>query len=378
MADDLTYKQTTDIFEKSGYELFELTSGQQKIAVCPAMGGRVVAATLAGDDGFNPFFVNPTDVKGGPEAEKLIFRGGLGARDWLGPEGCGDMSFYFHKKPLTFENWYVDDRQSLPKMQVKEPTKDNELTAVGEIHINNLRGNQFDILMQQKLKLLTDASEPFGVKPGSEISFVGLERTTTFENIGRSPWSEEYGFAFIWFLAMLRAGDRSYVIAPYKDGPGREVIDYQFNDGRPIPPDRLTVRADEKYVVFKADGNERAKIGFTPQRTLGIVYGMDAGRELLCALKFDVHPNADYLSNLWTEQPVVTGGNVLDAYNNFGNNPVLPGRFYELEAVSPRLELEPGRSFSLTTTTGFFQGRREVLNEIVSITSKIDISGEEF
>ena len=77
MCDDLTYQQTIRLFQSNGYELVQLVNGTQKLAVCPSLGGRVVAATFAGDDGFNPFFVNPVDIKGGPEAEKLIFRGAI-------------------------------------------------------------------------------------------------------------------------------------------------------------------------------------------------------------------------------------------------------------------------------------------------------------
>ena len=378
MCDDLTYQQTIRLFQSNGYELVQLVNGTQKLAVCPSLGGRVVAATFAGDDGFNPFFVNPVDIKGGPEAEKLIFRGAIGARDWLGPEGCGDMSFYFHKKPIVFENWYVDDRQNLPKMKVEEMSSSTNVVTTGEIHINNLRGNQFDIRIEQKAELITKVSDVFDIELPAEAAFVGVRRTTTFENIGNNSWDEEYGYSFIWYLAMLRASDESYVIVPYKDDSGPIVIDYRFNDNQKIASDRLMLREEQEYIVFRADGSERGKIGFTPKRTLGIVYSVDISRQMLCALKFDLYPEANYMNNLWTENAITTGGNALDIYNNTGGNPVLPGRFYELEAVSPRLELEPGQSFSLRTTICFFHSSRQIMNHIISKTGNRDISGEKF
>jgi len=206
----------------------------------------------------------------------------------------------------------------------------------------------------------------------------GVRRTTTFENIGNNSWDEEYGYSFIWYLAMLRASDESYVIVPYKDDSGPIVIDYRFNDNQKIASDRLMLREEQEYIVFRADGSERGKIGFTAKRTLGIVYSVDISRQMLCALKFDLYPEANYMNNLWTENAITTGGNALDIYNNTGGNPVLPGRFYELEAVSPRLELEPGQSFSLRTTICFFHSSRQIMNHIISKTGNRDISGEKF
>ncbi|MBN1435699.1 MAG: hypothetical protein JW936_01370 [Sedimentisphaerales bacterium] len=373
---DMTYQETVNLFESSGYELTIMGEGESLLAICPAMGGRVVAATVSGPSGHNPFFVNPVDVKGGVEAEKLIFRGGLGARDWLGPEGCGDMSFYFRKKPVVMENWYVDERQSIPAMKVQKATA-GQVTTVGEIHMPNLRGNEFDIEMQQAMRLVGDPKAALGAEVPGGVKYLGFTRGTSYKNIGSATWSEDYGFCMIWFLLMLRGSDNMFIIAPFKDGLGDEVIDYRFDD-RDISADRLMVRREGGYVLYRGDGLERGKIGMVPQRAAGVLYGLDLDRGYLTVLRYPVDTQADYMNNLWTEEANSTGGDVVDAYNNKFDEEALPGRFCEMEAVSPRLALGPGESAAFETTTGFFQGPVESLKGIIKATSGCDLGNETF
>ena len=372
----MTYRETCELFTKSGYEMVEMGTGDGLTAICPRMGGRIVAASVAGPEGRNPFFVNPVDVRGEAGAEKLVFRGGLGGRDWLGPEGCGDMSFYFRQGPLTMENWYVDDRQSLPAMRVAEQSPEI-VTTVGEIHMPNLRGNLFDIELTQAMRLMKDTEEALGVELPAETKCVSFERTTTFKNIGTAAWDEKYGQAMIWFLLMLRGSDDFFIVAPIKDGGGREVIDYEF-DGGPIGPDRLQVRQDRKYLWYKGDGRGRGKIGQTPARAAGIAYGLDLDHEMLTVLTYDVDPEAAYLDNRWTEKAHASGGDVMDAYNNFAETEALPGRFCEIEAVSPALALRPDESAALVTSTTFIQAKRATLLEVIQETSGCDLTEETF
>lgn len=376
MKEDMTYRQTRELFSQSGYETVEMESGRGKVAICPDMGGRIVAASVDADDGYNPFFVNPVDVANGPGADKLIFRGGLGGRDWLGPEGCGDMSFYFRKGPLTFENWYVDNRHNLVKMAVDSATTQRVVTR-GEIHMPNLRGNIFDIGVVQEMKLLPDCTDGLGVTLPSGAGYVAFERTTTFTNIGKQNWGKEYGYAMIWFLLMLRASDRMFIMAPYEQGQAEAVIDYRFDD-TDIPPDRLIMRDEGSYAIFKGDGQSRGKIGQRPDRSAGILYGLDLDREFLTLLRFDIDRNGKYLDNRWTEQANTKGGDVMDAYNNMYDSEVLPGQFCEMETVSSRLGLAPNESASLRTKTGFFACSRNQMGAIVKETSGRDITCETF
>lgn len=373
---DMTYGETLALFRASGYELVEMKDGACRVAICPKMGGRIVAASLWHEEGTNPFFVNPVDVKGGPGSEKLVFRGGLGGRDWLGPEGCGDMSFYFKKGPLTFENWYVNNDQSIPQLAVQVHKADHVVTA-GEFHVPNLRGNMFDIAIEQDMKLLTKSQSRFGLDTPKNSLFVGFERVTSFTNIGKATWSEAYGFAMIWFLLMLRSSDAMYVLVPFKDGKGPEVIDYEFDNG-PIPAERLMVRREKKYILFNADGYVRGKIGQTPDRATGVMYAVDLERGTLTVLKYDVDTKTPYLDNRWTQEAHSSGGDVMDSYNNHADSPTLPGRLFELEAVSPRLALAPGQKASMRTVTGFFHGDREMINSVVQATGGGDISKETF
>ena len=373
---DMTYAETVGLFRDCGYELCEMSSGANRLAVCPAMAGRIVAASVAGEDGYNPFFVNPVDVKGGPEAEKLIFRGGLGGRDWLGPEGCGDMSFYFRKAPLVFENWCVDERQSLMQAVATHADKGRVVTS-GEFHVRNLRGKAFDVAVEQEMLFADDCQEALGVAVPDGARYLGFRRATTYTNIGQQGWGDDYGCAMIWFVLMLRGGDDMFVVVPFNDGAGPGVEDYRFDD-KDIPADRLIRRVEKGYALFKADGQCRGKIGVKPGRATGFVYGLDLEREFMTMLRYSVEDGAGYLNNLWTEDAQTEGGNVLDAYNNLDSEPILPGRFCELETVSPCLRLGPGDSYTLKTATAFFQGPRAVLEQVIKGTSGCDLGAETF
>ena len=373
---EMTYQQTLDLFHTSGYQTVEMTHQNNRLALCPKMGGRIIAATLAGPSGRNPFFINPVDVSNAPGADQLIFRGGLGGRDWLGPEGCGDLSFYFHKPPLTMDNWYVDDRQSLPVMTTAAQD-DRHVLTTGAIHMPNLRGNNFDIRLDQDMTLLTDLNQTLGLTPPPNTKHLAFQRITSFTNLGPTAWNDDYGCCLIWFVLMLRSADHMFIIAPYQDDPGPEVIDYHFDD-HAIPADRLITRTDGQYIIYQADGLFRGKIGLTPQRSAGIVYALDLTHDFLTVLRFDVDPAADYLDNRWTEQAHTTGGDAMDAYNNFNDCPELPGRFCELEAVSSALRLAPNQSAGLKNTAAFFHGPKPALLEIIKATSGRDLTNETF
>ena len=116
----------------------------------------------------------------------------------------------------------------------------------------------------------------------------------------------------------------------------------------------------------------------TPDRSAGIVYALDLDRDFLTMLRFDVHTAADYLDNRWTEKAQTAGGDVMDAYNNLDEGEELPGRFCELEAVSPALRLAPNQSAALKTTTAFCQGPRQALLQIIKTTSGRDLTNETF
>ena len=51
--------------------------------------------------------------------------------------------------------------------------------------------------------------------------------------------------------------------------------------------------------------------------------------------------------------------------HNDPSNPALPGRFHELEAISPRLDLKKGEEASLSSRLIFLSGERQKLEEIV-------------
>ena len=309
-----------------------------------------------------------------PAAEQFIFRGALGARDWLGPEGCGDFSFYFKdaNKPLDLDNWRIDDRQNLAPMTVMHHDDTTAITQ-GTIGIENLRGNRFDIRSTQTMEFLP--VPPAGIDMDADLmaqlmAHVGFRRLTTFTNIGNHAWGDDYGYAMIWFLLMLHATDANRIILPFVPGAEQPILDYRFGDC-PIDPARLAIDTANHYVTFTADGLVRSKIGQKPAVSTGTMFSLYSDLDLLVVLRFDVDHDADYLNNTWTDTPIITDGTTLDAYNNDASNPVLPGRFCEMEAVGPALSLSPGESSTLTTTVNLFHGPGPMLNDLIEQIGQI-------
>jgi len=369
--DFMKYKDMVTLLRDSGFKVKEVMIGNAIAATVPELGDRVAAISWAGKDGINPLFGQEFDITGGEGSQELIFRYAFGIRDWVGPEGAGDYSFFHKELPLTFEgNWFVPEALNIPKMVSTEGCNQHVQRSMNDhATLYNLKGNEFKIGFGKQTNIIGSASRLWFLD-GLDLEGVdvtGVRRRTTFSNEGENAWNEGYGMPFIWTLAMIGSDEGTKLFVPYSGG---EVVDYEFDDGKPIPPEMR--KSYEGVDVITANGMQRYKIGLAPEHALGMAASYIPSLDCVALLVYQVASAGNYIDGRWTDTPIITGGHCLNAYNNLGNNPQLPGYFHELEATSPRLELAPEESDHLDTCLVFLHGPIDKLEKVVQKTVRSD------
>jgi hypothetical protein len=165
---------------------------------------------------------------------------------------------------------------------------------------------------------------------------------------------------------MLNASPSTTVLIPYHEGDeaalGKIVTDDYFGK---IPPDRLSV--GEGLIHFKADGQQRGKIGLGPKYAKNILGSYDPTGGVLTLVQYDKPQGAeDYVNSLWETHDHPYAGDVVNAYNDGPPAPGQPplGPFYELETSSPAAPLAPGESLTHTHRTLHAQGEQAALDHL--------------
>jgi hypothetical protein len=160
------------------------------------------------------------------------------------------------------------------------------------------------------------------------------------------------------------APDTRIVLPFEKQASGDVVNDRYFGK---VPPERLQIHQDKGFVLFKADGQARGKVGLPPARAKAALGSYSAAAQLLTVVRFTKPATAKrYVNNLWEVSKDPYGGDVSNAYND---GPVEPGKpslggFYELESSSPAAALAPGATLTHTHETYHFTGPTEALEKI--------------
>jgi hypothetical protein len=107
------------------------------------------------------------------------------------------------------------------------------------------------------------------------------------------------------------------------------------------------LREQSGLVFFRADGQQRGKIGIPRARALPVAGSYDPERGLLTIVQFTLSDEArDYVDSRWQRQSEPYAG---DATNSYNDGPPEPGQaplgpFYEIESSSPAKALAPGES----------------------------------
>jgi hypothetical protein len=339
-------------------------SAGAQIIIVPAYQGRVMTSTTEGDKGISFGWVNHELIASGKTVEHINAFGGE-ERFWLGPEG-GQFSIYFKKGvEFKFENWFVPKEIDTEPFELVSSTK-ADATFKKEMHLENYSGNRFDLTVDRTIRLLDKASinNTLGIVVPENVQSVAFESDNRITNNGSVAWDKKTGMLSIWILSMLNASPQTTVAVPYRQGDssslGKIVTDDYFGI---VPDDRLKV--DRGVILFKADANQRSKIGVSPKRALPFVASYDAVNNVLTIAQFTLPGGAtDYVNSLWKIQADPFAGDAVNAYNDGEIDGKQMGKFYEIESSSPAAALSPGSSIQHIHRTIHLKGTREDLDKI--------------
>ncbi len=310
-------------------------------------------------------FVNHGFIEAGKTGTAFDNFGGED-RFWLGPEG-GQYALYFPAgKPFEFGNWQTPHAFQEGEWQ-EQAASLTSVTFARSFSVVNYAKTEFKVDVQRKVSLLSaeQAKAALGVEVPASVKWVGFSTENALTNKGTKAWTEDKGLPSVWILGMFNPAPGTRVIAPFeKSGSGEVVNDRYFGK---IAADRLLVNQDRGFVLFKADGQSRGKIGLSPTRAKSVLGSYSATGQMLTIVRFTKPASAKrYVNNLWEVSKEPYGGDVANAYND---GPVEPGKpslggFYELESSSPAAALAPGAKVVHTHETYHFTGPRAALETI--------------
>jgi hypothetical protein len=338
-------------------ETVVLSDGDAKVALCPALQGRIATSTAAGAAGPSFGWLNRDLIASGRLAPHMNAYGGED-RFWLGPEGGQFSLFFASGAPQDLAHWQVPAPIDSEPFTLAEQRDDRALLRKA-MRLTNASGTVFDLEVEREVRLVRPAAK-------GGVAAVGFESRNRITNRGPAPWRRDTGLVSIWIAGTFSPSPSTIIVIPFRSGPDEElgpvVNDRYF--GR-VPPDRLVVKGAAIY--FRGDGQQRGKIGVAPGRARPVLGSYDAGRHLLTLVTYTGLDGArEYVSSLWEHQAEPYRGDVLNSYND---GPPTPGAtplgpFYELETSSPALALAAGESAEHVHRTQHFAGAPADLDEL--------------
>jgi hypothetical protein len=344
-----------------------------RVAICPEWQGRVMTSTCGGMEGPSFGFINGKFIEAAESDPRFNNYGGED-RMWLSPEG-GKFSLWF--KPgaaQTLDNWYTPPAMNQGAYQQTSGPTDPYYRLTHRMALQNASATEFDLGVTRDARLLskTDLEELFGDAAArmtqDGVKMVAYETVNTITNRGPALTVEK-GLVSIWILGMLNSGPETVVVVPYRPGDesglGPPVKSDYFG---PVPPQRLKVTPEA--ILFRADGNYRAKIGTSQRRARNVLGSMDFAAGVLTLVHFsmpDDPAGCRYMNNMWgLPTPDPYSGDVANSYNDGPPEPGTAGLgpFYEIESLSPAVVLDRGRTLEHHHRTLHIQASPAILDAI--------------
>jgi hypothetical protein len=212
-----------------------------------------------------------------------------------------------------------------------------------------------------------------GVSVPAGIAAVAYASDNRVTNAGSEPLRKDTGLVSIWILGMFPPAPRATVVIPYKqEAQGPVVRDDYFGQ---VPQDRL--KKSDKALFFRADGQQRGKIGVSFARAKNVAGSYDPDQGVLTLVQYSLPEGpADYVNSTWNLVDPPYAGDVLNSYNDGPNKPgAAPlGPFYEIETSSPARELAQGESITHVHSTFHFTGAEAGLDALAKATLGVSLA----
>jgi hypothetical protein len=338
--------------------------GGGRVAVSAHYQGRVMTSAVE-PEGRSLGFVDRKFIEEAKTGTQFDNYGGED-RFWLGPEG-GQFALYFPPaKPFAFVNWQTPHAMQEGAWEAKDNTA-TAITFVRHMDLINYAGTTFSVGVERKVSLvsLDEARDRLGIALPGGVKWVGFSTANTITNLGKVAWTEPKGLLSVWILGMFAPVPGTRVIVPFEKNAGGEIVNDRYF-GK-VPADRLTVRPNDGFLLFKCDGQYRSKIGIGPSRAKPMLGSYSDEAKLLTVVLYSKPAAAThYVNSMWEQQKEPYGGDVVNSYND---GPTEPGKaslggFYEIESSSPAAALGPGEKLTHLHQTFHFSGTRDALDTI--------------
>jgi hypothetical protein len=364
MHDFVTFEEDVGFLRRFGdVKVFETERGG-RIAVSAKYQARVMTSAI-GRGARSLGFINRKFISDGATGTQFDNYGGED-RFWLGPEG-GQFGLYFPPgKPFTFDAWQTPHGLQEGDWPIVEQSA-RGLSFSKRVDVVNYGGTKLGVKVDRKVSLLSaeDAERSLGMAIPDGVDWVGYETSNGITNAGTEPWTEKKGLPSVWILGMFAPVPGTRVIVPFEKGAAGEIVNDRYF-GK-VPSDRLAVREQDGYLVFKCDGAYRSKIGLGPARAKAVL-GSYSDESRLLTIVWYTKPEAAtrYVNSMWEVQKEPYGGDVVNSYNDGPPAPGKPalGGFYEIESSSPAAALAPGASLVHAHRTFHMTGPRASLEII--------------
>ncbi len=338
------------------------------VMLCPRLVGRVMTTSWSGMNGKHLGWIDRAAIEGGLKPGRWINFGGE-ERFWFAPEG-GPFGLFFQDMEQALKHYHVQPGMtSEPYDLVEDAGEHGHATMRSRMRLVNAKGLKIEMEITRTVSILDSC--PFTLGTGDRTDFVGFESHSLVKNVGPRPLDRRTGTVAPWTPSIQANGPHQFVLLPYRPGVdedlGRAIrIEYMpyMTPGGLYPRDRWRVLPES--AIFLADGKVCTKVAISRGRAVNRLgsANLDTGR--LVINEFDFYPQMEYVSSYYGDYPYEDAydGDVVSSYLDGPGPGGAGGTMYELETLSPSLDLQPGESFCHRNRVYHVQGDEAAIKEI--------------
>ncbi len=339
-----------------------------RVVVAPDYQCRTMTSSTGHRSHQSPGWINYRQIETGTAAGEPSLFGGED-RIWLAPEGSPFSLFFTRGEKMELASWRVPNTLEHLPFEIDQLSPAHiEMSC--ETSIENYFGTRFEFQLSRTIQwhARAETESALGITIPGGVFHVAHSSSNTMINTGNQAWSPDNGLPAFWILGMFKPSAGTTAVIPYLPGPTDKNNPVITTDYFGTPdPDRFRIDVDRNLIYFLGDGRFRSKIGVSWPHARNLLGSWNSRDGLLTIVQFDLPENvgAGYVNNLWRTDLDPFGGDVVNAYNDGPNEKEgMLGPFYELESLSPALDLADGESRTHLHRTIHFEGKVELLDEI--------------
>jgi len=362
----MLFGEALELLKDTGTDAIVLSAHRASgaVLVAPGLVGRVLCSTFSLASGDANGWLNEAAIHRG-KSDPVFNNFGGEERIWFAPEG-GPFGLMFGRKESKFENYCVQPGMSTAEYKVAEESPSSVLLEA-DLTLENTVGTRFDMHVERQISVIESCPYAIGVHGPMEVVAFQTENTVT--NTGEE-WERTDGTVALWCLGQFLEHPRLSIVVPVCSAAEREsspaTVDEYFKDfciGGVFPSTR---RVDYgEFVVLKADGRVRGKVGTKRDRATGRLGSYDPDDAHLIIVDHDFYPELEYAAGYWRRYENAFDGDALSVYIDGPEQAGGPeGVSYELETMSPALFLQSNQSFTYRNRTFHLRGSRGSVDEV--------------